>query len=125
MTIPANTGTLELDAFWKWASAHYNCIVRAGSDSCVIYDQPYVHWHLAQERDGTLVVQLIRGKDLISELVIDPRQVMYVESRPDEEEQVLFELIVEAQGEAVPVYHFLMAHGYDDDQTGPRRGWTH
>jgi hypothetical protein len=120
-----DANTLTLDAFWRWASAHYNCIIRAGSDSSVLYDQPYLHWHLLQEREGMLVAQLVRGKDLVAELVVDPRNVMYVESRPDEEDQVLFELIVEMQGEAVPFYHFLMAHGYDDDQDLPSRGWTH
>lgn len=125
MTIQSEAGTITLDAFWKWASAHYNCIIRAGSDSCVLYDQPYLHWHLAVEREGTLVAQLVRGKDLIAELVIDPRHVLYVEARPDEDEQVLFEVVVENEGEALPLYHFLMAHGYDEGQESASRGWTH
>lgn len=125
MTVVEETTTLTLEVFWQWASAHYNCIVRAGSESAVLYDQPYLHWHLTVESEGTLVAQLVRGKDLIGELVLDPRGVLYVEARPDEDEQVLFEVIVETDGEAVPMYHFLMAHGYEDEQGQGRSGWTH
>ena len=71
------------------------------------------------------MVQVIRGKDLISELVIDPRQVMYVESSPQEGDNVLFELIGGEEGEAFPIYHFLMAHGYDDESEEPSSRWTH
>lgn len=126
MNIPSNSGTLSLQDFWSWAAYHYNCILRAGSDTCVIFDQPYMHWHLLQEPDGTLVVQTLRNKDLLAEIVIDPGHVMYVESTPQEEEQVLFELVVSGEsGEVIPLFHFLMAHGYDEEQTVQGRGLTH
>ncbi len=124
MTIASNSGTLSLADFWRWASYHYNCILRAGSDTCVVFDQPYLHWHLLQEPDGTLVVQTIRGKDLIAEIVVDPASVVYVESSPQEDDQVLFELFVETAEEPIPLFHFLMSHGFDEEQNDVGR-WTH
>jgi hypothetical protein len=116
---------LTLDSFWRWAAAHYNCILRAGSDQCVIYDQRYLHWHLIEEEQDLLVVQVVRGKDLVSELVIDARQVAYVESSVQDDENVLFELVGDVNGEPVPLYHFVMAHGFDDDAGRNPHEWTH
>jgi len=125
MSMPVEATTLTLGIFWQWVGAHYNCIVRAGSDTCVFFDQPFLHWHLIEDLDGQLVAQLIRGKDLVGELVIDPRMVLYVEVTAQDDEQVLFELVVDSDGEPIPQFHFLMAHGYDEDQDAARRGWTH
>lgn len=121
----SETKALNLDEFWRWASMHYNCILRAGNDACVVFDHPYLHWHLTRE-DGLLFVQLVRGKDLIAEFAIDPNLVLYVEATPQqEEEQVNFDLVANVDGEPLNIFHFLMAHGYDEDEDSQRRGWTH
>lgn len=125
MNIPENQQALSLEAFWRWAAAHYNCILRAGAEQCVIYDQPYLHWHLISEEDDLLIAQVIRGKDLITELVVDAQQVRYVESNTQEDGNVLFELVGEVQGEPLSLYHFLMAHGYEDETPQRRHEWTH
>jgi hypothetical protein len=124
MSIASNPQALTLAQFWRWLKLHYNCILRAGDDGCVVYDQPYLHWHLLEEDDDLLVVQVIRGKDLITELVIDQRQVMYVEAVPQEDNNVLFDLIGTGEGEPVSLINFLMSHGYEEEsQDG--HGWTH
>ncbi len=124
-TFSENSQASSLEVFWRWASIHYNCILRAGSDQCIIYDQSYLHWHLIEEEDDLLIVQVIRGKDLIAELIIDARQVMYVESTIQDDNNVQFELITDVHGEPVPLYHFLMAHGYEDGEGRSAHEWTH
>lgn len=123
MSIASNPQALTLAQFWRWLKLHYNCILRAGDDACVVYDQPYLHWHLLEE-DDLLVVQIIRGKDLITELIIDQRQVMYVEAVPQEDNNVLFDLIGTGEGEPVSLINFLMSHGYEDEGPDGHR-WTH
>jgi hypothetical protein len=121
----SDTKALNLDQFWRWVTVHYNCIIRAGNDSCLLFDLPDLHWHLTRE-DGLLYVQLIRAKDLIAELAIDPTVVLYVEATPQqEEEQVIFDLVADVDGEPMSVFHFLMAHGYDEAADAQRRSWTH
>lgn len=125
MSIPNDSRALTLEQFWSWAAIHYNCILRAGNDSCLVFDHPYIHWHLARE-EGLLFIQAIRGKDLLAEFAIDPNIVIYVESNPQpEEEQVIFDLVARVNGEPLSIFHFLMAHGYDEDEETSRRGWTH
>lgn len=125
MNLTEDAQALSVQKFWRWAAAHYNCILRAGSDQCVVYDQPYLHWHLIEEEDDLFVAQIIRGKDLITELVVDARQVVYVESTQQEDANVLFELIGNIGGEPVPLYHFVMAHGYESEEERTRSTWTH
>jgi hypothetical protein len=124
MSIPSNPQALTLPQFWRWLKLHYNCILRAGDDGCMIYDQPYLHWHLLEEEEDLLVVQVIRGKDLIAELIIDQRQIMYVEAVPQEDNNVLFDLIGAVEDEPVSLVHFLLAHAYEDEGQDRHR-WTH
>lgn len=126
MNIATGRDALSLDQFWNWASLHYNCIIQVGNENCLAFDQPYIHWHLSRE-EGLLFVQMIRGKDLLTEFVIDPTTVVFVDSTPQQEdEQVLFDLVGNVDGEPYSIFHFLMAHGYDEEeQEASRRGWTH
>jgi len=121
----SNPQALSLDLFWRWLKIHYNCIVRAGGEGCVVYDQPYLHWHMIEEEDDLYIVQLIKGKDLITEIVIDARQIMYVESSSHEDNNVLFELIGTIQNEPVSLFHFMMAHGYEEEEERSSSRWTH
>ena len=56
--------TLTFDDFWEWVAAHPNCILRAGIQNSVIYDDEDYHWQFAQDNPETLLVQVIRGKRL-------------------------------------------------------------
>ncbi len=122
----ANLGqnvTLPLDRFWRWLKDHHRCIVRAGGGDAYLYDSESLHWHLSEDGERNLLVQLYEGKDLVAEMVIDPSVVAFVQATPEGTEQnVVFELIA---GEAEPyaAYHFVIAHAFDDAQG--HESWKH
>lgn len=107
--------TLPFDTFWSWLATHPNCILRAGTPESVFYDDEDLHWHFAREEPGTLLVQLIRGKRLLAELLVDPEQVTYVQGSGDEEGEYLFELISETGSDRIAAYYFVLAHGYEQE----------
>ncbi len=118
LTVQAGT-TLPFDRFWRWLKNHANCIQRAGTVDTFLYDQEPYHWHLEEDADRNPVVQLVWGKLLVGEMVLDVRDVLYVEATPEPEGsepgQFLFELIGGAKEEPYPVYHFLLGHGFEDE----------
>lgn len=116
-------GPMGFDTFWSWLLKHHNCILRAGTEDAVLYDDDDLHWHFAQEDASTWVVQLYRGKRIAGELFVEPERVSYVQVVPGEEE-VSFELVLEDEREATVVYLFVLAHGFDDDDS-PERARVH
>jgi hypothetical protein len=67
--------TLAFAVFWEWLITHPNCILRAGTPEAVIFDDDDLHWHFATAvEDGTPVVQVLRGKRLLGELLLIPEQ---------------------------------------------------
>ena len=113
--------TLTFDLFWNWLVTHPNCILRAGSRDAVIYDEDDLHWHFANEPEGTLLIQVIRGKRMIGELFLDPERIDYVLTVPQEnEEEYTFELIAESETQG-PAYFFVLAHGYEVEKATTRR----
>jgi len=117
MPVTVETGsTFTFDRFWRWLKRHPNCILRAGTPESYLYDHEELHWHLEEDEDRTPTVQLIRGKQLLGEIVIESRDVLYVQAVPDpdgEEGQFLFEL-VGGGDEAVALYHFALAHPFEE-----------
>src|SRR5438046_9339527 len=90
--------TLSFQAFWTWLQAHPNCILRAGTPEVVLYDDDDLHWHFAVEGDDTRVVQLIRGKTLVGEIVVAPGDITYVQGVAREaEDEYMFELTSETE----------------------------
>ncbi len=118
MGLTVETGTtLEFDRFWRWLKRHIHCIVRAGTPDAFLYDQEDLHWHLDEDDDRTPVVQLMRGKELIGELVLEVRDALFVQVRPDpdgEAGQHVFEVIGGEPADPQPVYHFVLTHGLDE-----------
>ncbi len=113
--------TLTFDAFWKWLTAHPNCIVRVGNPEAVLYDDDDLHWLLATEAPN-LVVQLVRGKRLVGEILIDPEPVAYVQGAAGENEgEFVFDLIIESPTESAAAYFFVMAHSYEDEDAAHDR----
>lgn len=107
--------TLPFDAFWNWLMTHPNCILRAGTPEAVIYDDEDLHWHFAAEDAETLLVQVLRGKRFVGELLIRPEQVSYVQGAPTEQEnEYSFEAIAETERERYAAYFFIMTHGFDE-----------
>ena len=121
----ANPLTLPFEKFWGWLQAHANCILRAGTPDSVLFDHEDYHWHLASEDEATLIVQLVRGKELVGELILLANEVAYVQCNQREGEDYVFECVVETPAARDVAYQFIMAHEYDEEDTaGPRR-WTH
>ncbi len=109
--------TLAFETFWSWIVSHPNCILRAGTPEAVIYDDEDLHWHFASEGPQALVVQVIRGKRLIGELWIEPEQVTYVQgSAGEREDEFVFELVSEAEGEQVASWFFVLTHAYEPQE---------
>jgi hypothetical protein len=105
---------LSFEEFWLWLEGHTNCIVRAGTPEAVLYDDDDLHWQLVLESGDTRVVQLLRGKTAVAELLIHPADVTYVQGElGDVEGEYIFELISESERDRVATYHFVLDHGFD------------
>jgi len=110
--------TLTFEDFWSWLLEHPNCILRAGTPETVVYDDDDLHWLFANENDY-LVVQVLRGKRLMGEILVDPEPVTYVEGQSgDQEGEFVFELISESERDRVANYFFVLAHGFEDEKEG-------
>jgi hypothetical protein len=109
--------TLPFDTFWRWLMAHPNCILRAGTPHTVLYDDEDLHWHFAAEDEHTLLVQVLRGKRLVGELLVDPEQLTYVQALPRErDDEHAFEVIVETENDRFAAYFFVLVHGFEDEE---------
>jgi hypothetical protein len=105
--------TLSFDALWAWLQGHLNCIQRVATSDAVLFDDADLHWYLGP-LDGTEVVQVIRGKRLMGEILIDPERVSYVQALGEESAgEFVFEAISETETERVAAYSFVMSHDLD------------
>jgi hypothetical protein len=124
MSLSVETGaTLAFDRFWRWLKRHPDCILRAGTPDAFLYDQDDLHWRIDEDDDRVPTVQLLRGKALLAELAIEVREVLFVQVTPDPEGeagQTVFELVGGSGDEPYPVYHFVLAHGFEDEGAGHR-----
>ena len=112
--------TLPFETFWSWLMLHPNCILRAGTVDAVLYDDDDLHWHFAA--DGALFfVQVIRGKRLLGEIVVDTERVAYAQALgEDREGEFLFELVSETESERTAAWFFVLSHAYDaEEPRGP------
>jgi len=117
--------TITFEKFWAWLGGHANCIVRAGTPECALFDHEDFHWTLLTEDDHTLVVQLARAKELVGELVVFPSEIAYVQTEPAETEgEWTFECVVETESAREVAYHFVLAHEYDAIEHKSEK-WTH
>jgi len=118
MPVTVETGTtIPFDRFWRWLRRHPNCVLRAGTADSYLYDQEDLHWHIDEDEDRTPTVQLVRGKQVLGELVLEAREVLFVQAVPDpdgEAGQTLFELFGGGD-EPYAMYHFVLAHGLDEE----------
>ena len=112
--------TLEFDEFWNWLMVHPNCILRAGTATTVVYDDDDLHWQLSTDDPETYLVQAIRGKRLAGEILIARDSIAYVQSlEGEQEDEFLFELVVENESERATAYFFVVAHSYEVDDSEP------
>jgi hypothetical protein len=127
VTVQAGS-TLGFDKFWRWLKQHPNCILRAGTSDVWLHDQDDLHWHVDEDPDRNPSVQLLRGKQLLGEIVLDVRDVLFVQATPDGEStegHFLFEVVGGGREEPYPVYHFLLGHGLDGEGGHPGSGLKH
>lgn len=118
--------TLPFDQFWSWLVNHPNCILRAGTPEAVLYDDEDLHWQFTNEGPGTLLVQLLRGKRLMGEILMDPDQVSYVQAHSGQMEgEYNFDLVMDSPVEPVVAYFFVMVHGWDEDEEGSSQVRVH
>ena len=111
--------TLPFETFWNWLLLHPNCILKAGTADAVLFDDDDLHWHFAAD-GGLFFVQVIRGKRLLGEVVVDTERLAYVQALGEEPEgEFLFELVSESESERTAAYFFVLSHAYDDE--GARR----
>lgn len=114
------TPTLSFDEFWNWLIRHPNCILRAGTQDMVFYDDEDFHWHFALEGADTPLVQIIRGKRLVGELLIAQDRIAYVQGVPgDVEGEHVFDLVVESEIDRLTAYFFVLSHAFDEASGSP------
>lgn len=121
--MPSTTSTaapLTFDAFWRFLTDHRNCLVRAGAGDTVLLDHESLHWDFFDEEDGRAVCQLVLGKALVGELVMERSDILFVQASPDVETPGqgywLFECMGGPKDETYPVYHFVLSHGLEGTQ---------
>lgn len=108
------TPTMSFETFWEWFTGHPNCILRAGTREAVIFDDDDFHWHFTMDGATNLLVQVIRGKRLIGELLIQPQEIAYVQGVVgDQEGEFVFELVGGEEDSPSALYFFVLTHGYD------------
>ena len=114
---PTQNAPLTFERFWRWISEHPNCLVRAGTGEATLFDFDDYHWDFQEEDDGHAVVGLVRGKNLVGELLIDKAQVLFVQSSPDVEAPQsghwLFEVIGGSKDEPFGVAWFVVSHALE------------
>lgn len=123
--VASATLTLPFEKFWAWLQAHANCILRAGTPDALLFDHDDYHWHLATEEEMTMLVQLVRGKELVGEMVVLASEIAYVQCNPGDSDDFIFECVVETPAGREVAYHFVMAHEYDETDQPSVRRWTH
>ena len=82
----------------------------------MLFDHDDFHWALMEE-DRQHVVQVLKGKSLVGELVMAGREVTEVSVAPDPDTGTQGHFLVELLGgpkeDPQVLYHFVMAHGIE------------
>src|SRR5687768_12705496 len=112
--MPRPEKTLTFHAFWQWLQDHANCILRAGSAEATLFDSDDFHWIFMEEEDHRAVVQVLRGKNIVGEVVMFADEVQEVAVGPDVESgergHFLAELLGGPKDDPQVLYHFVLTH---------------
>jgi hypothetical protein len=117
------TPTMSFETFWEWVTAHPNCILRAGTRDAVVFDDDDFHWHFTSDGQANLLVQVIRGKRLVGEILIPRQDIAFVQGvLGDQEGEVIFELVSGDESSQAALFFFVLTHGYEaQEDPDPRR----
>lgn len=111
---------LTFDQFWRWLSEHRNCVVRCSAGDTHLFDADSLHWDFFDEPDGRAVAQLVLGKTLVGELVLERGDVVLVQASVDVEHPQsghwVFECMGGSRDDAYPLYVFVVSHGMEQAQ---------
>ncbi|MDP3238381.1 MAG: hypothetical protein Q8S33_10965 [Myxococcales bacterium] len=117
MSSTTQTAPLTFDVFWRWLAEHRNCVLRAGAGDTVLFDHELGHWEFFDEPDNRAVVQLIIGKSLVGEVIIERADVLFVQVQPDVEDpnrgSFIFDCIGGPRDDSYPLYHFVLSHSME------------
>jgi len=118
-----STPTMSFETFWGWVTSHPNCILRAGTRDAVVFDDDDFHWHFSMDGPASLLVQVIRGKRLIGEILIPRQEIAFVQGvLGDHEGEFIFELVSGDESSQSALFFFVLTHGYEsEDDLDPRR----
>jgi hypothetical protein len=119
MTIAVETGTtMPFERFWRWLLDHPNCVLEAGTPEVALFDFEDFHWTLSDDEEGRAVAQMVRGKNLVGELVIERSQVLFVQASPDSETadrgHWIFEVMGGSREDSQMLCYLVLAHGIDE-----------
>jgi hypothetical protein len=114
--------SLNFEEFWTWLAGHPNCILRAGTDDVVLFDDDDLYWHFTADPEGERIVQVLRGKRLIGEIAVEPQRISYVQAAEAEQpDEFPFELVAEEGDDRIVAYFFVLTHGFDTEEGQPRQ----
>lgn len=110
--------TIPFATFWSWLKRHTGCILRIGTPDIYVNDHDLFHWMVDEDADGNPNIFLFLGKTLISELMLEARDIQFVHllpaKDPDNPEHCLFQIIGgEDDEDPYPLVLFLMDHGIE------------
>lgn len=127
-TLPGEQ-TLTFRAFVQWIQEHTNCILGAGWGEATLFDHADLHWDLYEEDERRFIVQLVKGKALIGELVIEGREVHDVTIGPDPEAltqgHYLAELFGDPKTGGEVLGHFVLSHGVEETAARGHQQFRH
>ncbi len=117
MNLLTEKNNIPFERFWRWLIEHPNCIVEAGSTTIALFDFEDFHWTLSQD-EGRAVVQMVRGKNLVAEMVLEPSELLFVQISIDSEGadrgHWIFEVMAGTREEPFVAAYFVLNHGFDD-----------
>lgn len=112
--IADSTPTMSFETFWDWLTSHPNCILRAGTRDAVVFDDADFYWHFTMDGPTNLLVQVIRGKRLVGEILIPRQDIAFVQGvLGDQEGEFIFELVSGDDTSQSALFFFVLTHGYE------------
>ena len=82
----------------------------------MLFDDDDLHWQFGSDGQ-TLFTQVLRGKRLMGEMLMNSEAISYVEVHSGErDDEFFYDMVVETEAERVVAYFFVMAHGMDEEE---------